>query len=166
MLTNTAIPPASASTHVVRTIAIGGLVVGTLDILEPLIFFGLRGTPPVRLLQGIASGLLGRAAFDGGVATALLGLLIHFCIATVVVAVYAGASSKLPVLLRHPVVYGAAYGISVYFFMQYVVLPLSAVQLRPLTMVSLMNGLFAHVFCVGLPAALVARRSSKRSRYA
>jgi hypothetical protein len=70
------------------------------------------------------------------------------------------------VLLRHPFVCGAAYGISVYFFMQYVVLPLSAVQMRPLTMVSLMNGLFAHVFCVGLPAALVARRSSRQSRYA
>lgn len=48
-----------------RAIVYGGLVVGTLDILDAVIFFGLwRGVAPIRIFQSIASGLLGRAAFQ------------------------------------------------------------------------------------------------------
>src|SRR5437016_14403761 len=39
--------------------------------------FGLKA---MRLLQGIASGLLGPRAFSGGLATALLDLLCHFLV--------------------------------------------------------------------------------------
>ena len=49
-----------------------GLIAGTLDITDALVFYGLRGVPPVRLPQNIASGLLGRDAFQGGVGTAAL----------------------------------------------------------------------------------------------
>ena len=59
-----------------QALAYGTLVVGILDGLDALIFFGLRGAQPTRIFQGIASGLLGRSAFSGGLGTALLGVAI------------------------------------------------------------------------------------------
>src|SRR6266571_7778290 len=58
-----------------------GFACGVLDITAALIVYGYFGAKPVPLLQGIASGLLGPEAFQGGLATALLGLLCHFVIA-------------------------------------------------------------------------------------
>ncbi|MGA7921522.1 MAG: hypothetical protein WCA38_17820 [Candidatus Acidiferrales bacterium] len=67
------------------TAAIGwtGLTCGVMDITAAFLVYGLvYGVRPVHLLQGIGAGLLGRvAAFQGGLATALLGLLCHFVIA-------------------------------------------------------------------------------------
>ena len=53
-----------------QALALGTLTVGVLDLLDAVIFFGLRGVPATAILQSIASGLLGPAAFDGGAATA------------------------------------------------------------------------------------------------
>ena len=58
-----------------------GLACGVLDITAALVVYGYLGLKPMRLLEGIASGLLGPKAFDGGLSTALLGLLCHFVIA-------------------------------------------------------------------------------------
>ena len=110
------------------------------------------------MLQGIASGLLGRAAFNGGLATAFLGLLCHFTIAVSAAAVYFVASRLLPFLLQHAVVSGAAYGVAVYFFMQVVVIPLSAIGPQPLSLVAAIIGMAIHIPCVGLPIALTLRR--------
>src|SRR3982751_966851 len=76
------------------TILYGGLVVGILDGLFALIFYGLiLGAPTLRIFQSVAAGLLGRpAAIEGGVRTFLLGLLLHFIVATCIAAVYYLAS--------------------------------------------------------------------------
>jgi hypothetical protein len=64
-----------------------GLACGVLDITAALVVYGHYGRTPMRLLQGIAAGLLGPRSFEGGIATALLGLFcqffIAFCAATV-----------------------------------------------------------------------------------
>src|SRR6266516_1094649 len=99
-----------------------GLLAGVLDITAAIVVYA-HVTRTVPMLQGIASGLLGRDAFTGGLLTAGLGLLCHFCIATSAAAVYFLASRRLPFLLRHAVVSGEAYGVVVYFFMQVVVIP-------------------------------------------
>jgi uncharacterized membrane protein YagU involved in acid resistance len=125
-----------------------------------LIFFGLRGAPPIRIFQSIAGGLLGRdAARGGGMATAALGAVLHFTIATIIVAVFVLASRRLPLLVRRPWLCGALYGLLAYAVMNFVVLPLSALH-SPLELAPpavLVNGLLIHVFGVGLPAALFAR---------
>ena len=145
-----------------RAILLGGLTVGILDILDAFIFFGLRGVSAERSLQAIAAGLIGRdAAVAGGVETALLGLLLHFVIATGVVATYYLVSRVLPVLIRHPIISGLLDGSVVFFVMQLVVLPLSATagsgKLIP-SGVLLINGLMIHALGVGLPAALFTAR--------
>ncbi|HJS73103.1 MAG TPA: hypothetical protein VJ921_02365 [Vicinamibacteria bacterium] len=140
-----------------RAILSGTLTVAVLDILDAFVFAGLRGVAPIRVLQGIASGLLGRESFDGGGATALLGACIHVFISFSVVSVYSLASARLSFLTRRPWIFGPLYGLLVYLFMYRVVLPLSASAGPKYTPVSVANQLFAHLFLVGLPAALFAR---------
>lgn len=147
-------------------IVAGGLVAGTLDIADALIFHGARGVAPWRVLQAIASGLLGREAFTGGASTAALGLGLHFFIATTAAAAYALASQRVALLVRRPWLCGAAYGLVVYAVMQYVVLPLSAFRPGPAAPPGsinwgLVNLLLAHVFCVGVPIALGARWAAR-----
>lgn len=65
-----------------RALLLGTVVVGSLDAIDAVVFFGLRsGVKPIRIFQSIASGLLGRPAFQGGYQTAALGACLHFFIA-------------------------------------------------------------------------------------
>lgn len=146
-----------------RALLLGALTVGVLDILDAFVFFGIRGVPPLRILQAIASGLVGReAAVAGGLATAALGLLLHFFIAFIIVLVFYLVSRKVPILARYPLVTGALYGIAVYFTMTLVVVPSSAIQaVRALpSLPVLVNGLLIHAFGVGIPSALFARAAA------
>src|SRR6266853_1706999 len=94
----------------------GALLCGVLDITAALVVYGSMGAKPLRLLQGIAAGLLGPRTYGGGIATALLGLLCHF------------------------------------------VIPLSAAAKFPFSLKMMVIGIIIHIFCVGLPLALAARR--------
>lgn len=143
-----------------RALLFGTVTVGVLDILDAFLFFGYRGVAPVRILQAIASGVLGpQKAVDGGLATAVLGLLLHFFIAFIIVLVFYLASRKIPALTRYPLVTGAIYGIAVYFIMTLLVVPSSAIHaVRALpSMPVLINGLLIHAFGVGIPAAIFSR---------
>ena len=145
-----------------RTILFAGLLAGALDIAAAFVVYGLRGASPVRILQSISSGLLGVAAFQGGLGTAALGAMLHFFIAIVAAAVYYGASGKLGILVRRPVVSGLLYGVAVYLFMNLVVLPLSAVAKRPFVPSMAAVIVVVHMLCVGLPIALVIRAAVAR----
>ncbi len=146
--------------RIARTIFVAGLIAGTLDILYAFVLWGSRGVGPARILRSVASGLLGESARTGGVGVAALGLFLHMTNAWLIAAVYVLASRKLPALLRRPFLFGPLYGIGVYLVMNYVVVPLSAVPSRggsPPTVVWV-TGLLVHMFLIGLPIALVARR--------
>ena len=147
-----------------KALVLGTAVVGTLDILDALVFFGLRGARPIRILQAIAAGLLGRKAFQGGIATAALGGILHFFIAFVIVAVYFVASRRTPLLTRYAVPFGLLYGVGVYFVMNYVVIPLSAAAPGAFSMPVFINGILIHALGVGLPAALFARAAVRTDR--
>lgn len=148
-----------------RAILFGGLTVGILDGLDAIAFFGLRsGVGPVRIFKGIAGGLLGRdGAAAGGWPTVLLGVLLHFTIATTIVAVFVLASRRLPFLIERPFVWGPVYGIAAYFVMNLVVLPLSALHGTglPSALPVLLNGILIHIVGVGTPSALVARAAAR-----
>jgi uncharacterized membrane protein YagU involved in acid resistance len=140
----------------------GALVAGTLDISAAFLTAWLRaGIGPVRLLQFVASGLIGAAAFTGGAKTAILGLALHFLIATVATVVFYLASRKWLFLIERPVNFGLLYGIVVYLFMNFVVLPLSSVAPRPMTLTGFTIGILTIMFCIGLPIALIVRRFSR-----
>ena len=148
-----------------RAILMGGLVAGVLDLIDAFVFFGMRsGARPMGILHSIAAGALGRdAARAGGATTAVLGLLLHFLVATLITTVYVVASRFFPGLRRRWVICGMAFGIIAYFVMTFVVVPLSNAGpgrisfALPVTPV-MINGLLIHAFGVGLPAAYFASR--------
>lgn len=140
----------------------GGLIAGTLDICAAFLTAWLRaGAGPVRVLHFVASGLIGATAFNGGAKTAVLGLALHFLIATVAAVVFFIASRYLLVLIERPIIFGLLYGIAVYLFMNFVVLPLSAIPHRPITLSGFIIGILTIMFCIGLPIALIVRRFSR-----
>lgn len=146
---------------VARSILLGGLAAGTLDLADAFIFSYLRsGVVPIRILHAIASGLIGReAAIGGGAATAALGVAVHFSIATTMAAFYVLLSRWWSVFIRHAVPMGILYGIGAYFVMQLVVLPLSALRGGGVTLgPAFINGVLIHIAGVGLPIALIARK--------
>lgn len=139
----------------------GGLACGVLDITAALVVYGFFGMKPMRLLQGIAGGLLGPRTYDGGLATALLGLLCHFVIAFSAAAVYFGVSRGMRLLVQHAIVAGVLYGVAVYFFMNRVVVPLSAATKYPFSLEMMVVGVVIHIFCVGLPISLTVRQFAR-----
>lgn len=141
-----------------------GLAAGALDILAA---FATSAAKPAVVLKAIASGLLGRGAFRGGPGIAALGLGLHFTIALGWAAVYWLASRRVPFFRERPLVAGPAYGVFVYWFMQLVVLPLSAAPKfspGPRTFSGSAKGMLIHIFCVGLPIALLIARSDRKTR--
>lgn len=144
-----------------RTIIFGSLTVGTVDILWAICWSAVSGHGPIWVFQPVAGGLLGTATFQGGLPTALLGMLFHYFIATCVVTTYYLASRRLSALARRPWIFGPLYGIVVYMVMNQVVLPLSAYHTSGIHWnLALAKGLFIHMFGIGSIAALFARRGS------
>ncbi|MCU1321456.1 MAG: hypothetical protein JWM43_1105 [Acidobacteriaceae bacterium] len=142
-----------------KAILIGGLLAAFLDILDPIFFFYFRNhLDPIRIPQSIASGLLGRAAFFGGIRTALLGLALHLFIALLWATLFVLAARFLPFLRQHPVRSGLFYGAFIYIVMNYVVLPHSHVTPSRPTLAVLINGILAILILVGLPISLANRR--------
>ena len=142
-------------------VLVGGLVGGALDILFAISFAAYNGIPAMRLLQSVASGLLGRDAYSGGAPTAALGLTLHFAMAIAFAGAFVLASRRLPLLVRRPYLFGGLFGVGVFLFMRFVVLPWSAfphpVSFKPLATTL---DLLSHVFLFGIPIALAAKAAS------
>ena len=145
-----------------QPIFLGGLIAGTLDLTAACVYSWLRANvSPITVFQAIASGVLGRESFTGGAKTAVLGVALHFLIATVATAVFYFVSRKWLFLVERPIVAGLLYGIPVYLVMNFVVLPLSQVQMRPQPISVRIVNLVILMFCIGLPIALIVRRFAR-----
>jgi hypothetical protein len=142
-----------------RTIAVTGLIVGAMDISSAIIIAIARGSTVTRLMQFIASGLLGPTAFQGGPAIVALGLALHFLIAFSLVAVFYAATRSFGFLRRQAVVSGLVYGLIVFGVMNLIVLPFSAAKPRHSLSGDLIQ-IGIHMFVIGLPTALLVRRFS------
>ena len=137
-----------------------GLLAGTLDITENLIFNQLRGISPRMVFQYIASGLVGRKAFQSGLGSVALGVVLHNAIALTWTGIFYLASRRVLIAIRRPIVSGLVYGCVIYLFMNFVVLPLSGVPhtRNAVTLASRVNGVLALLLCIGLPVSLLVRR--------
>lgn len=149
---------------VMMGVLLGGGVAGTFDIVYAILRSGPYGRSPLWVLQSVASGWMGEAAFESGVTGGAIGLASHFGIMLVFAAVYVAASRRLPVLQSRAVICGAVFGVFVYLFMNFVVLPLSAF---PFTLkyppLRLLEGFASHAVFVGIPIALAIRWSEKKT---
>jgi uncharacterized membrane protein YagU involved in acid resistance len=105
--------------------------------------------------------LLGKAAFEGGNTTVALGLALHFFIAFVMAVVYVRASRHLPLLVTKPLLMGVLYGIALYVVMNFVVVPLSQIGWRPVSLRGFLLSFPPHVLLVGPAIALITARRAK-----
>ena len=151
--------PPPPSPRQFRLVLIGGLVAGALDILFAMTFWAIKAdVPPVRVLQSVASGLLGREhAIAGGAPTAALGLLLHFFIAISMSLTYFAVARKWPFLWRRPWVAGPLYGILLYVIMNFVVIPLSAASTGSRDPLWVGLSVLVHMTLIAMPMALAAR---------
>lgn len=93
-------------------------------------------------------------------ATAVLGLFLHFVIAFGAATVFFFMSRWTPILVQQALIFGPLYGIAVYFFMNRIVVPLSNARKFPFNLKMMIIGVVIHIFCVGLPIAIVIRKFS------
>ncbi len=142
-----------------------GLVAGTLDITENLVFNQFRGISPWRVFQYIASGLIGMKSFQSGWSSVTLGFAIHYAIALTWTGIFLFAALKFSTITRRPLLSGVIYGCLVYLIMTFMVLPLSGVPHPPaaITVASRINAMLALIFCIGLPISLLMRRTSRET---
>jgi hypothetical protein len=147
---------------VLKPILIATLIAGTLDILSAFVFAGMAGMGPVAVLRYVASGPFG----EGVTPTpgwAAVGLLVHFAIMAAMAAAYMIVAPRIPVLLRHPIVAGLAYGLLLWIVMYWVVKPLRWPEAPlPHTLYGIANQLFSHCILVSLPIAWIAGRALRR----
>ena len=148
--------PTASHRSVGKAIGLTLLVCGTLDISDALLYYGLRfHVPPARLLQSIASHLVGRSAFSGGVRDAFLGLALHYFIAACWISAFVLTAQRVATLFRRPLLCGALYGLLVYAVMNFLILPHTR-NAAPLSRdpFNLLNAVFALVNCMGILIAL------------
>ena len=140
----------------------GGFVAGTLDIVYACVFWALKLDVPARqILQSVAAGLLGEASFEGGGATAALGLGLHFLIALSMAVAYYLVSRRWALLWQRPVLCGAGYGLLLYAIMNYVVVPLSAAGPGSKDPLWITLTIAVHALLIGIPIALAVRLASQ-----
>ena len=155
-----------------RAVLWGWLSCGVLDITSAIVISIASGGSPVRMLQGIASTVLGPKSFEWGFATAALGLVMHFGVALAATLVFYGLSRKFPAMVEWAVPAGILFGVFWLLVMYRGVIPLLA-ALRPLYLENVVKRplpdlwplpLFVHMTCVGLPIALAVRAFGPRPR--
>ncbi len=162
MRTTTSSAP-SQSSGSLRTILLAWIVAGTLDVTTAVTYYPLTANVTSKqILQGIASGLLGAQAFQGGNATAALGLALHYLIAFVWTIVFYMLARNIRVLTRWPLIIGPLYGIFVWLVMNLAVLPLSNVTHRPLRLQPSIVGAVILMICIGVPMATIIGRHLRR----
>ena len=134
----------------IRAAVLAGLAAGAADILAAFVIY--RPAAPVQILQTIAAGLQGPAAYEGGMASAALGLACHFLISILFAGLFVAAAGPAPVLLRRPTLSGLGFAVVVYGVMNAIVVPLSLAPSGPPPPAQMIGlGLLAHaVFGVAL----------------
>jgi hypothetical protein len=142
--------------EILRAILLGGLIAAALDIGAAAL---ISGRSPARITQAIAGGLLGKASFEGGVATVFLGAALQEIMGVLIAAIYVVVLLKaVPGLLRRWVPSGLIYGVIVFYVMDYVVLPLSALKSVPRFTTLKFAESMAAMLVFGLIVAFFARR--------
>ncbi len=158
----TSITSANKSNSLLRPIVIGGMFIFIIEIIhQGIVVTLMQKTPFILIWQYIASGLLGDAAFAGGMATAWLGLFFHLIISFVIAAVFILAADRIPLLRRNVIVGSLLYGFGVFIVMNMIITPLSAAPPLPApTLPWLIEAIIEHTLLVGLPLGILVRRNA------
>ncbi len=149
----------------IRKVLLATVVAATLDMVANFLLWGLwKGISPQRICQAVATGLFGKASFDGGLVTAAAGLVAELVIVFFMAVGYLILIRVVPWARKHWGWGAVGYGLFLYVAMNYVVVPLSAAG-RPLSWplvwdFKLAFNVFCHIALVALPFALILREGS------
>jgi hypothetical protein len=148
------------------SITLGGTIIALCHlIIQDGIFFSLlEKYPYISLLQYIARGAMGKAAFAGGLATALLGAVLEFLMTFIIAGIFILSAYRIPLLRRYVIVGSLLYGVGVFIVMNFIVLPLSAAPPSPLTVPQIIETFIDHILLIGLPLGILVRRNANANK--
>lgn len=154
--------PLDTRNSLVRPIVLGGMFIFISQLIhQGIVITLIQKTPFILIWQYIASGALGMAAFDGGIATALLGVFFHLIISFVIAGIFILAADRIPLLRRYAIAGSLLYGFGVFIVMNMIVTPLSAAPPIPApTLPWLIEAILEHTLLVGLPLGMLVRRNA------
>lgn len=135
------------------------LLAGILDITAACIqAYVTRQTTPDVVLQYIASGLLGKVAFSGGVGVLLLGLLIHFIIVSACAIVFFLAYPAISFLKVSLFLNAFLIAIIAWTVTTRIIIPLSKIKPAPFDLSRVLIAVAILYVCVGMPIAVMTKR--------
>lgn len=147
-----------------RTILLAGCAGASVDLAFAFVFFGATlGITPMRVMQSVASGLYGRASFNGGLTTALVGFLAHYFILVVAAWWYWLASRRVPALNRHWVRSGVAFGVAIYAVMAWIIVPLSAAPRGKPALINVIGQFLIHPV-IGLAIVYIVSLAARKQQ--
>jgi hypothetical protein len=149
--------------YALRGILLGGFFAGLADFIYPTVTTVMGGGPWVRPWKGVASGLLGQRARDGGMEMVVLGASLHWFICFCAAAILYFAVSRLRFLPRNWALLAGIHGIAVLLAMNYVILPLSQIGRGIYPLETLHISAFWHIVLVGLPTGFFVARALKQA---
>jgi uncharacterized membrane protein YagU involved in acid resistance len=139
-----------------KPIVVATLVCGTLDILLAVILTLTRGKQPAAMLRFVASGPFPQAT-DMGASGSILGLVVHYGLMAIMVAVFVITARNVPALTSQPLLWGLIYGLITYVAMNLIIVPLRFPAVWPPKALAVGTQLFAHIVLVGWPLAYITR---------
>jgi hypothetical protein len=145
-----------------RAILLSGFAAGLIDFLYASIRATLGGGHWTNPWKGVAGGLIGKAAREGGFEMVALGIALHFFICFAAAALLYFILRRLTWLPRQWLVLGVLYGIAFLAVMNYVILPLSAIGRSIYPLEGLHFTVFWHIVLVGLPTAWFISRGLRQ----
>lgn len=151
--------------YAIKTIALSGFVAGVLDLTTVVTVYAVvqHKTTAIKILQFIASGILGPKAYTLGTGSAIAGLALHFFIAFSFAAFYFFIFPLIPFLRKQPIISGLLYGLFAWIVMNLIVVPASYVHRGPLTVQGVAIGVVILMLMIGLPVSLITKRNYERS---
>lgn len=135
------------------------LIAGCLDISAACLQAWLvRGTKPATVLQYIASGAFGKAAFSGSAAYLFFGLLFHFCIAFACTLLYFLLYPKLTFLQKNTWLSALLVAVAAWVVTTRIIIPLSQIKPAAFDLLKALQAVAILYACIGLPVCIFAKR--------
>lgn len=150
---------------VFRTISLTALLTSLLNISASFVhYYILNGTGPAPMIKGIASGIFGKEALEGGNLMLIWGVVFHFMIAFLFTAFLFLIYPKLAAWIKNKFVISILYGLFSWAIMNLVVVPLRITHKLPSDAEKMSIAAVILIATIGLPVALIAHRFYSRRK--
>jgi hypothetical protein len=156
------IPTSNYQNAASRLVLLGGFLAGLADFIYPTVKTVMAGGAWTRPWKGVASGLLGPSAHQGGMEMVVLGAALHWFINIVAAFVLYWVVKQLKFLPRQWLLLAVIHGVAVLLAMNYVILPLSAIGRGIYPLEQLHVHAFWHILLVGLPVGYFVSRAIRK----